>query len=91
MSEDNQKNQEKKLPRESFDEFCKRLGIRIVNEPGGVEFSPYRGPQKSDQAGARAAQRSVSNDTLYVWCLRSVNSFHNHRQMRSLNIARGRA
>jgi hypothetical protein len=56
-----------------------------------VEFSPYRGPQKSDQAGARAAQRSVSNDTLYVWCLRSVNSFHNHRQMRSLNIARGRA
>jgi hypothetical protein len=49
MSEDNhqEKNQEKELPRESFDEFCRRLGIRIVNEPGGVEFSPCRGPQKA--------------------------------------------
>jgi hypothetical protein len=46
MSED-EKNQEKKLPRESFEEFCKRLGIRIVNEKGGMEFVPYRGPQKA--------------------------------------------
>jgi hypothetical protein len=30
-------------PRESSDEFCKRLGIRTVNEKGGVEFSPYHG------------------------------------------------
>jgi hypothetical protein len=57
MSEDNhqEKNQEKKLPRESTDEFCKRLGIRIVNEKGGVEFVPYRGSQKAKQAGASAA------------------------------------
>jgi hypothetical protein len=47
MSEDNQQEKNEELPRESIDEFCKRLGIRIVNEPGGVEFSPYRGPQKA--------------------------------------------
>jgi hypothetical protein len=46
MSED-EKNQEKKLSRESSDEFCKRLGIRTVNEPGGVEFIPYRGSRKA--------------------------------------------
>jgi len=33
--------------RESIDEFCKGLGIRIVNEKGGMEFVPYRGPQKA--------------------------------------------
>jgi hypothetical protein len=38
MSEE--KNEAKK-PRETSDEFCKRLGIRTVNEKGGVEFSPY--------------------------------------------------
>ena len=53
MSEDN--HQEKKLPRESTDEFYKRLGIRIVNEKGGVEFVPYRGSQKAKQSGASAA------------------------------------
>jgi hypothetical protein len=44
MSDDNQneKNQAKKR-RETSDEFCRRLGIRTVNEKGGVEFSPYHG------------------------------------------------
>jgi hypothetical protein len=46
---------QKKAQRESSDEFCKRLGIRIVNEKGGVEFVPYRGSQKAKQAGASAA------------------------------------
>ena len=48
MSGDNQqeKNQEKKRPRESSDEFCKKHGIRIVNEQGGVEFVPYSRPFK---------------------------------------------
>jgi hypothetical protein len=42
------KNQEKKPPRESFEEFCKRLGIKLVRgEKGGQEFSRYRGPQKA--------------------------------------------
>jgi hypothetical protein len=35
--------QKEKKRQESFEEFCKRLGIRIVNEKGGVEFVPYRG------------------------------------------------
>jgi len=38
---------QKKAQRESIDKFCKRLGIRIVNEKGGTEFVPYRGPQKA--------------------------------------------
>jgi hypothetical protein len=44
-NEDNQqKNQEKKLPRESFEEFCKRLGIKLVRvEKGGQEFAPFHG------------------------------------------------
>jgi hypothetical protein len=46
MSEDNHQKKNEELPRESIDEFCKRLGIRIVNEKGGMEFVPYRGPTK---------------------------------------------
>jgi hypothetical protein len=45
MSED--KKNEVKKPRETSDEFCKRVGIRTVNEKGGVEFAPYHGPRKS--------------------------------------------
>jgi len=61
MSEGNQqeKNQEKKLPRKSADEFCKKLGIRIVNEKGGVELVPYSGSQKAKQAGPSAGSRST--------------------------------
>jgi hypothetical protein len=40
MSENKEKN-EAKPRRETSDEFCRRLGIRTVNEKGGVEFSPY--------------------------------------------------
>ena len=35
--------------RQRTDEFCKRLGIRIVNEKGGMEFVPYRGSQESSE------------------------------------------
>jgi hypothetical protein len=39
-NEDNQqKNQEKKLPRESFEEFCKRLGIKLVRGRRGARSS----------------------------------------------------
>jgi hypothetical protein len=38
-------NQERKR-RESSDAFCKKHGIRIVNEQGGVEFVPYSRPFK---------------------------------------------
>jgi hypothetical protein len=55
MSEENhqEKNLEKKLQGESWEAWCQRLGIRIVNEPGGMEFVPYRGSQKAKQAGAK--------------------------------------
>jgi|SRR6516165_10349999 hypothetical protein len=44
MSEDNhQKNNQEKKPRESFEAFCKRLGIKHNARQGGVEISPYRG------------------------------------------------
>ena len=29
-----------KKPRESTDEFCKRLGIKRITQKGGVEFVP---------------------------------------------------
>jgi hypothetical protein len=36
-----EKNQEKK-PQETLEEFCKRVGIKLVRgERGGVEFCPY--------------------------------------------------
>jgi hypothetical protein len=43
MSEDNhqEKNQEKNLPRESLEEFSKRVGLKYVREKGGQEFTPY--------------------------------------------------
>jgi hypothetical protein len=44
----NEKHQ-KKVQRESTDEFYKRLGIRIVKEKGGMEFVPYRGSQESSE------------------------------------------
>jgi hypothetical protein len=51
MSEDNQ--QEKK-PRESLEEFSKRLGLKHIKEEGGVEISPYHGvnllPKRPKQA-----------------------------------------
>jgi hypothetical protein len=46
----NNGNHQNKAQRESIDEFCKRLGIRIVNEKGGVEFVPYRGSLKAKQS-----------------------------------------
>jgi hypothetical protein len=48
MSEDHrqEKNQGKKLAGESIDEFCKRLGIKQVNEQGGMEFVPYKRQSK---------------------------------------------
>jgi hypothetical protein len=48
MSEDKhqEKNQEEKLPHESYDEFCRRLGIKRIKQKGGQEFVPYRGPRK---------------------------------------------
>jgi hypothetical protein len=33
-------------PRESLEEFCKRLGIKHNTKQGGVEFVPYRRPRK---------------------------------------------
>jgi len=35
-----EKNQEKKSRRESTEEFCKRLGIKLVREKGGMQFVP---------------------------------------------------
>ena len=33
-------DQKKAKPQESFEEFCRRLGIRMNNRKGGVEFCP---------------------------------------------------
>jgi hypothetical protein len=46
-------NIKRKPSAKSSDEFCKRLGIRIVNEKGGMESVPYRGSQKASK-GAQA-------------------------------------
>jgi hypothetical protein len=43
MSEDNHQEKNEELPRESIEEFCKRLGIRMNKRSGGQEFSPYHG------------------------------------------------
>jgi hypothetical protein len=46
MSEDKhqEKNQEKNLPRESFEEFCKRVGIKYIKEgKGGIQLGAYPG------------------------------------------------
>lgn len=42
----NEDNQEEKQQRESVEQFCKRLGIRINKRSGGQEFSPYHGLRK---------------------------------------------
>jgi len=45
MSDDDhqERNQEKK-PRESIEEFCARLGVKLHrSEKGGVEFAPFHG------------------------------------------------
>ena len=35
-------------PPESFEEFCRRLGIKLVRgEKGGMEFVPWHGPQQA--------------------------------------------
>lgn len=50
MSEDNhQEKNEKKQQRESFEAWCRRLGIKLIREKGGMEFSPYHGPRKAEQ------------------------------------------
>ena len=56
----NNGKQQKKAQRESNDEFCQRLGIRIVNEKGGMEFVPYRGPQKASKGAQAEAGSSVA-------------------------------
>jgi len=45
---------QKKAQRESSDEFCKRLGIRIVNEKGGMESSAL--PRLSESVQGSAGQ-----------------------------------
>jgi len=87
-------NIKRKPNAESSDEFCKRLGIRIVNEKGGMEFVPYRGPQKAIKPVSEqqkiSKQRAGFQNALRKFVLRSGSSFHNHWQMCTLNIARGR-
>jgi hypothetical protein len=52
MSEE--KNQEKRPPCESLEEFCKRLGIKYnTRQNGGMEFSPYHGGHHSDKKPAQ--------------------------------------
>ena len=51
---------QKKAQRESSDEFCKRLGIRIVNEKGGMESVPDRGSQKASKGAQAKAGSSVA-------------------------------
>ena len=48
MSEDNpqEKNKDKK-PKESLEEFSKRVGLKYVREKGGMEFVPYHGPRRT--------------------------------------------
>jgi len=41
--EDQQEKNNDKKPRETTEQFCKRLGIKLVREKGGVEFCPFTG------------------------------------------------
>ena len=107
----NEKHQEK-VQRESTEEFCKRLGIRMNKRSGGVEFSPYPGgnllhkrPKQSSKNRScmqlvlrfcncykRLLHRPVHQHVtkwLYVELFTSGNSFHNHRQLRTLHVVSG--
>jgi hypothetical protein len=54
------KNNHQEKRKESFEAFCRRLGIRIVNEKGGGEFVPSRCPQKASKGVQAKAGSSVA-------------------------------
>ena len=73
MSEDNQqeKNQEKKVPCESLEEFSKRVGLKYVKEKaGGEQFLGYPGGnlshERPKQSGETLEQFSKRVGLKYV-------------------------
>jgi hypothetical protein len=65
MNEDNQNNEEKTPPHETFDEFCQRLGIRTIKREGrpGVQSVPWREPFAQEaEAGFRPATTEMNED-----------------------------
>jgi hypothetical protein len=59
----------KELPRESLKEFAKRVGLKYVEEPGGVEFSPYHGGHHFTKQ-PRSVRSLPSAEVVVPHCLR---------------------